>query len=137
MTTTEEENKQLVRDLVEAMDERDLDRLDELLADDFVSHNPAAEDIDGPAEYKDFVAMFDAGFPDARHVHEDILSEGDKVVQRNRLTGTHEGEFMGIGPTGNEIDVPGIVVYRIEDGQIAEQWVQSDMMGMMDQLGVA
>lgn len=136
MTTTEVDNKELVRGLVEAMDAREFDRLDEYLAEDFVEHNPASEDIHGPEGYKEFLAMFDGGFPDARHITEDILAEGDKIVQRNRLIGSHEGEFMGIEPTGNEIDVPAIVIYRIEDGKIAEQWVQSDMMGMMEQLGV-
>lgn len=136
MATTETDNKELAQGLLEAMDAGEFDRFDEYLSEEFVGHSPVTEDIHGPEEYREFLTMFEAAFPDARHVTEDVLVEGDRVVQRNRLVGTHEGEFMGIPPTGNEIDVPGIAIYRIEDGTIAEQWVQSDMMGMMEQLGV-
>jgi predicted ester cyclase len=67
---------------------------------------------------------------------EDVLIEGDTVVTRHVGRGTHEGTFMDLEATGNEFEIDGIDVYRIEDGKIAESWINLDMMGMMQQLGV-
>ncbi|MEF8814634.1 MAG: ester cyclase [Halovenus sp.] len=67
---------------------------------------------------------------------EALLAEGNKVVQRSRQTGTHEGAYIDIEPTGHTVDSPGFVLYQIEDGQIVEAWVQANMMEMLQQLGV-
>ncbi len=137
MATTEAENKELVDGFYEeVMDGGNVNRIDEYIAEEFVLHNPVMEDAHGPEEYKAVLSMFHAAFPDMEHITEDVIAEGNKVVRRNRLTGTHEGELMGIEPTGNPIENPGIAIFKIIDGLIVEQWVQADMMGLMEQLGV-
>ena len=76
------------------------------------------------------------GFPDLESTIEDLIAERDKVVAHWRAQATHRGEYMGITPTGNRVDFTGISIYRIEGGKIAESWSVSDLLGMMQQLGV-
>lgn len=139
MTTREEDHKELVRGFVERiLVDGDWDRVDEYIAEDFVSHTVAApEDIHGREAHREFYTGVQSAFPDMDIRIHDLIAEGDKVAQRSLQTGTHDGEFMGMDPTGNTFEVPGIIIYRIEDGKIAEEWVQADIMGMMEQLGVA
>lgn len=137
MATTETQNKELMRRVSEeAWGAGNLDVIDEYFADDFVSHNPASGDIHGPEEYKEGIKMFRSAFPDLEVTVEDLIAEGDKVVLRASQTGTHEGEFMGIEPTGKTVEISGVVIGRINDGKAVEQWPQLDMMGLMQQLGV-
>ena len=138
MSTTEAENKELARKLPEeAINEGNLDIIDEVVADDYVSRLPTfPEPIHGPDELKEAVSMFRTAFPDLEYTVEDLIAEGDKVVRRDRATGTHDGEFMGIEPTGKEVEFEGVVIFRVEDGQLVEAWSQGDMMGLMQQLGV-
>lgn len=82
--------------------------------------------------------MFRAGFPDLRFATEEVLTAGDKVVVRACVTGTHQGEFMGIPPTGKSIDMPVIDIIRFgDDGFAHEHWGIFDQMRLMQQLGVA
>jgi steroid delta-isomerase-like uncharacterized protein len=69
-------------------------------------------------------------------VIEDVVAEGDRVVIRTTLKATHQGEFQGLPATGKTISVPGITIYRMDNGKIAEAWLVSDNLGMMQQLGV-
>ena len=75
------------------------------------------------------------GFPDLESNIEDLIAEGEKVVAHWRAHATHQGEYMGIPPTGNRVNFIGISIYRIEGGKIAESWSVSDLLGMMQQLG--
>ncbi|WP_396610615.1 ester cyclase [Haloferax sp. S1W] len=138
MSTTEAENKEIARKLPEeAINEGNLDIIDELVADDYVGRNPAVpEPYHGPDGVKEFVSMVRTAFPDLEYTVEDLIAEGDKVVRRDRATGTHDGEFMGVEPTGKEIEIQGVVIVRIEDGKFAESWSYANMMGLMQQLGV-
>lgn len=114
-----------------------VDGFGELLAGDFVEH----EETPGLAPTKegvtDFFRMYIAAFPNLRMDAEDVLASGDKVVARVRVTGTHEGEFMGMPATGMGIDVQAIDIVRFgDDGLAHEHWGVFDVMGMMQQLGV-
>ena len=80
--------------------------------------------------------MFYAAFPDLHHTVEDQVAEGDTVVTRMTLRGTHHGEFRGIAPTGKPIVVSLIGIDRFENGKFAEQWSQLDTLGLLQQLGV-
>ena len=80
-------------------------------------------------------ADFREGFPDVVSTIEDLIAEGDKVVARWRARATHQGEYMGIPPTGKEVEFTGISVYRIEAGKIAESWNEEDELGLMQQIG--
>ncbi|UVE50544.1 ester cyclase [Haloferax larsenii] len=138
MATTEAEKKDVVHRLhSEIWSEGNLDLVDEIVAADYVEHNPTVpHDARGPADYKESVEMFRTAFPDLTLTEADTIVEGDKVVSRVTLQGTHEGEFMGVEPTGVEVESEGIVINRIVDNQLVESWPLADMMGVMQQLGV-
>ena len=132
-----EENKAIVRRVSEqAVGGGDLGVMDELVADDFVDHSALPGTPPGREGAKAFVHVFHAGFPDLSLTNEDIIGEGDKVVHRYVLRGTHQGEFMGIPPTGNRVEVHGIDELRVSGGKIVERWGHVDELGLMQQLGV-
>ena len=135
---TLEENKELVRRIYDELwNQRKLEVAEELIAQDAVNYDTGLlPQPFGPEEMKGTVQMVTAGFPDNRHEVEEMIAEGDKVVVRCTLTGTHEGEFMGIPPTGRSIEVTEIHVYRLEDGKAVEHRVGRDDLGAMRQLGV-
>ena len=82
------------------------------------------------------IADAEVAFPYYVLFVEDLIAEHDKVVVRFRLQATHQGDFMGIPATGRQVDVPGIIIYRVADQQIVEHWMQIDSMALMQQLGV-
>jgi predicted ester cyclase len=82
------------------------------------------------------IADAEAAFPHYELIAEDLIAEGDKAVVRFSLRATHQGEFMGIPPTGKTINVPGMIIYRIATGKIVEHWMQIDSVALMQQLGV-
>jgi len=69
-------------------------------------------------------------------IAEDMIAEGDKVVLRSTFRGTHKGDLMGIAPTGKQVTMPLILIYRIADDKIVEHWMQADALGLLQQLGV-
>src|SRR5215217_5713347 len=120
-----EENKALVRREQAELWNRtgDLDAAEELFA------------ADQAEAAKQEAADFRRGFPDVISTIEDLIAEGDKVVARWRSRATHQGDYMGIPPTGKEVQFTGISVYRIEEGKIAESWTVEDQFGLMRQIG--
>ena len=133
-----EENKALSRRAIEELfNMGNLDAADEFIAQDHVHHDPAMpEEGHGIEHFKQFASMYHSAFPDVHIEIEDQLAEGDKVASRWVANGTHEGDLMGIAPTGNQVEVAGMTIDRIADGKIAETWDNYDAMGMMQQLGV-
>jgi predicted ester cyclase len=131
-----EENKALIRrGFEEGINQRNYDIFDETIASNYVNHSMPAP-APGPEGFKQVINMFIAGFPDLQVELEDVLAEGDKVSTRGVMHGTHTGLFNGIAPTGKTIAITYIDSWRIEGGKAVENWVQLDMMGMMQQLGV-
>ncbi len=131
-----EDNKALVHRLIEeAWNEGSLAIIDELLSPDYVLHidAPGVPDREG---YKQAVIMHRTAFSDFHFTIEDMIAAGDKVVLRATLRGTHTGDFMGIGPTGKPVTLTAISIRRLEAGRIAEEWVETDMLGLMQQMGV-
>jgi predicted ester cyclase len=120
-----EENKDLVRREQEELWNHtgDLDAAEELFA------------ADQAEAAKQEAADFRQGFPDVISTIEDLIAEGDKVVARWRSRATHRGNYMGIAPSGKEVQFMGISVYRIEEGKIAEEWTVDDQFGLMRQIG--
>jgi steroid delta-isomerase-like uncharacterized protein len=132
-----EENKAIVRRFWGVWEEGNIDLVDELLAPDYINHTPASPDQPtGPEGVKGVVAMFRSAIPDLRVVIEDMIAEGDKVVVRYTLEGTHEGELFGVPPTGQRLSIKSIAVERVSDGKIREHWRVTDSLDMMQQLGV-
>jgi steroid delta-isomerase-like uncharacterized protein len=129
-----EENKALCRRLVEeGWNKHNLALLDELYAD-CVYYNPATGEIKGEA-LKQFLASMLAAFPDIRFTIEDLVAEGDKVVTRWSCTGTHQGEFMGLAPTGKQLTPSALDIFRIVEGKVVEERVEFDTLRFFQQLG--
>jgi predicted ester cyclase len=98
----------------------------------------AAEELFVPDQAeaaKQEAADFRRGFPDVISTIEDLIAEGDKVVARWRSQATHQGDYLGIAPTGKEVEFTGISFYRIEAGRIAESWNEEDELGLVRQIG--
>ncbi len=131
------DNKALVRRYVEeVLNKKNLALIDELFAPTFIDHDASMPEAKGPAGVKRLAAMAHATFPDLHFTVEDMVTEGDKVVYRYTMRGTHQGDFMGIAPTGKQFAVTGIHIYRVGDGKLQEEWENWDMLGLMRQLGV-
>ena len=129
------ENKAMVRRVFEAaINAGDYAVLDELLAADYVNHDMPAP-APGAEGFKQVIAQFRAAFPDMTVTIEAEFADGDLVGTRGRFTGTHKGDFMGIPASGNPIDIRYIDLWRVRDGVLAENWVQMDTAGLMQQIG--
>ena len=129
-------NNKLLADQVweEVWHQGDLERIEELFAPDFVRHDPGRE-IHGPEENRRFIKSFRAAFPDAHFTVLDQIAEGNKVAVRYRFQGTHLGDFQGMPPTRKHVTYSGILIYRVANGKIAEQWTEFDLLGFLKQLG--
>lgn len=132
MTTTARETAELVGRFVDAINEEDWNAVGDLLAEDVVIHGEDVRGID--AVIKRHQDLHDA-FPDQTLTIEDTVAEGDKVAYRTTVTATHEGEFQGIEPTSEEIEISGISIARVEAGSFAEFWAVEDTLGLLQQLG--
>ena len=115
------------------------DLVDELVAPDYIGHPSGPEQaVRGPEGVREYVGRLRQGVPDLTMTVEDQLIDGDKVTTRWTAHGTHDGELMGLGPTGRTATVAGITIQRIEDGgRIVEGWTSWDMLGLLHQLGAA
>ena len=132
-----QENKAIILQFYEEMEKKgNLDIIDEILTTDCVLHFPGGVDIHGPEGYKEFRAPLDAALSGLKHSIEDMIVEGDKVVVRFILRGTYRGEFMGITPTGKQIMLTSIAIYRIAGDKVVEVWCNADDFGLFQQLGV-
>jgi steroid delta-isomerase-like uncharacterized protein len=128
-----EANKALVVRFVEEFwSKGNLAAADELMTRDAVIHAPEVGGIDG---LKALNTTVRAAFPDWYSTTEELLAEGDRVVERWMGRGTHRGEFQGIPPTGRQVATPGVVFYRIRDGKIAEFRGSWDVLSLLQQLG--
>ena len=131
-----EENKEIVRRFWGVWEEGNIGLVDELVGPDYVNHSPGMPNQpEGPEGIKAVVNMFRGGMPDLRVVIEDVIAEGDKVVMRYRIEGTHEGELFGVPPTGRRVSIQSITVERVSGGKIREHWRVTDTLDMMRQLG--
>jgi steroid delta-isomerase-like uncharacterized protein len=131
-----EQNKAIVRRWVDGgWNQGNLNLVDELYAADYVLHD-ANGDVRGHEGFKHYVTMYRTAFPDLSFTIGDMVAEGDQVAWRITATGTHKGTLMGIPSTGRSIAVTAIIVSRFVGGKWAEDWVNVDTLGMLQQLGV-
>src|SRR5581483_3063037 len=130
-------NKALMRRYYrDVWEQGDMGAADELVARDVVDHMPMPGQGQGRAGHNDVVRQIRAAFPDMRLNVEDLVAEGDRVVGRWTMTGTHRGELMRIPATGKSITIDGIDIARVQNGQIAELWHIEDMLTLLMQIGV-
>ena len=131
-----EENKAIVRRMIEAYNKQDLDPLDDLVAPDYVDN---ILQIRGLESLKQYYAEFYKSSPDTHSTIEDIIAEGDKVCLRYTNTGTLKGEIRGvlapsgaIAPTGKKYKTTSVEIYRVVDGKIVEGWTVLDVFTHLD-----
>ena len=132
----EEENKEVVRRFAEeVLQKHNLSVIDEIISEDYVLHGPGGQEIKGPAGFKQLAAISLTGFSDGRFTIDDMVAERDTVAVRYTRTGTHDGEYHGIAPTGKQIKVPVAFFYRLADGKIIDAVGYSDSLILLQQLG--
>lgn len=134
MTTLQKEHKRTVRKYPKAVASGELDVLNEICTEDIISHAPLGEPR-GLEALKDYEAPIHEAMPNFDVTFEDVVAEGDRVAMRLTIRGIHKGEMMGIAPTGNQVEFQNTIFHRMEDGKIAERWVQPDVFGLLQQLG--
>jgi predicted ester cyclase len=126
-----------VRDLIaavyRAINDRDLDRLDDLFAESYVDHQ---ENQLGVQALKDQLGSFYAAFPDLHVTLEEVLADGERYASRTTVTGTQTGSLMGVPPTGRTINVTAVDIGLVRDGKATERWGGLDTFALLNQLGV-
>jgi steroid delta-isomerase-like uncharacterized protein len=132
-----ERNKELMhRAMEKVVSEGELGLIDEMADPDMTNHNPMPGFAPGLEGLKEGIRALRTAFPDLEVQIHDLVSEGDKVVSRHTVRGTHEDEFMGVPPTGKQIEWDAILIFRVVDGKITDQWLQQDRLALMAQLGL-
>lgn len=134
MQTTVKDPKAVVRQGYEALNNRDRDLFRKVHAEDVVLHDTNG-DVHGTDALVEHQWAFIEAFRDLNYEIGDIVAEGNMVAVRHTLRGIHEGELQGIAPTGAEVEVPVMIMFRIENDKIAEVWLHDDRLAMLQQLG--
>ncbi len=134
---TVEENKTIAARFYEVYNEGNIELIDELVSSDFVGRDPNDPSLErhGPEGVQRVVEAFRTAFPDLEGTLEDQTAEGDKVVNRYTGRGTHLGEFVGVAPTGREVELSEVTIFRLRGGKIVEGWDFYDGLGLLRQLG--
>ena len=130
-----DEHEVAVRRWIEAWNAHDPDAVEELLVPDFVRHDANLPEVVGPAAQRDFMGGVFGAFPDIRFEPHQVTAQGDIVVARMWVRGTHRGEFLGVPATGRAVAVQSVETFRLARGRVAEQWVLMDALGLLQQLG--
>jgi steroid delta-isomerase-like uncharacterized protein len=134
----ETSNKATVRRFHDAMTggaERVSQTIDEVVAPDVLFHAPVPTGATGAQALKQVLTILYRAYPDLHVAIEDLIAEGDKVVGRNTVTGTHQGEYLGLPPTGKSVAYNEIFIFRFAGGRIAEIWGVVDVLSQLKQLG--
>jgi predicted ester cyclase len=139
-TAQETSNKVTARRFNDAANSHDeelmLTTFDEVFEPDVLIRTPLPLQVTGVQAIKEVFTTLHRAFPDLHVTIEDLIAEGDKVVSRNSVTGTHQGEYMGVAPTGKSITYNEIFIMRFVKGRVAETWGVVDVLSQMRQLGV-
>ena len=132
-----EQNKLIVRRLLEEPWKGDLGVVDELIDRNYVGYDPSIpEPRRGPDGFKENISTYRAAYSDARITVDEQIAEGDKVASRWTGRGTHDGDLMGVAPSGKQVTVSGLTFSRLANGKVVEGYTNWDTFGMMQQLGV-
>jgi steroid delta-isomerase-like uncharacterized protein len=119
----------------EGVNSGNFDVFDEVVAPDVVDHDPAPEQGPGPQGFKDMFATMRAAFPDMEVTPEHMTATEDDVALAYTITGTHQGDFLGVAPTGRKVTARGVQIGCFENGRLAERWGSSDQFAILQQLG--
>lgn len=136
-TTSASDAEELARRLIdEVWSQGDLDAIDELVSEEYVDYYEAEETVRGREGLKEYVSGLRESFPDFGKEIEEVIATDDAVALRFMATGTHEGVYEGIEPTGTEMSFAGSIFFHFENGKISETYESADTWGMMEDLGV-
>lgn len=119
----------------EGVNSGNFDVFDEVVSPDVVDHDPAPEQGPGPQGFKDMFQTMRTAFPDLEVTPEHMTTTEDDVALAYTITGTHQGDFIGVAPTGRKITARGVQIGRFEDGRLAERWGSSDQLAILQQIG--
>lgn len=132
-----EQNKSIVRRWVEeGWNKANASLIDQLFTSNFYQHETGPETVTNREALKGFVGGFLTAFPDLQFTIDDLIGEGDKVVWRFTATGHNKASFMGAPATGNAIKVTGTITFRMEESRMAEAWLNLDVLGLLQQVGI-
>ncbi len=127
--------KDLMRRFYDAVNAGNLDIVDEVVAEDFVEHEQFPGIPPDKEGVRQFFRVFRAAFPDLHMEPHEMLVEGDLACARLTITGTHQGDFLGISPSGSRIEVAAFDMVRLRDGLVTDHWGVTDTLAMLEQLG--
>ena len=131
-----DESEIVAREIMTAIDAQDFDRLSTLMADDFVVRFVGSPDRVGRDGTFELIRQTYTSFPDYKHVIDEIITGGDRVVVRMTYQGTHLGERDGIAPTGQQVNYDGVQILTVVDGVAQDVWILDDRLELMSQLGM-
>jgi len=132
-----EQNKSIVRRWVEeGWNKRNTALIDQLFTPNFYQHETGPETVNSSEALKPFVAGYLSAFPDLQFTIEDLVAEGDKVVWRFKASGHQNGPLMGMPASGKGVGVTGTITFRLEDSRMAEAWLNLDVLGLLQQVGI-
>ncbi len=132
-----EQNKAVVRRMFEIIQSGRVGELAQITDANWVNHDPSLPPMQGIEGAQQLGRLFHNAFPDARIVLDKLAAEGDRVGAHFTFSGTHTGSFLDLSPTGKKVAVQGAGLFRVLDGKLAENWVNFDALGLMQQLGIA
>ncbi|MEF8772612.1 ester cyclase [Halodesulfurarchaeum sp.] len=133
MSGDETDTKAIVKEYLKAFNEQDYEALKKRAAEDMVEHG-TEEVLEGIDEVVEYLQSYYEMFPDYAGQMDAIMAEDDLVTIRYTAQGTHTGSYKDIDPTGQYVEWPGMAMYRIEDDQIAEVWVEEDRLSLVEEL---
>jgi len=131
-----EQHKEINRRIVEALNARDYDALDQWFAPDVLAHHPYGPPMQGRDEMKRFMKMARVAFPDLRLSTHEMVGEGDTLITKYVAEGTHQGDYMGVPASGKPVRFAGVQILRFANGKIVDDWEIWDQLGMMQQMGL-
>jgi steroid delta-isomerase-like uncharacterized protein len=132
-----EANKALCRRVYEEVwNNRNTAAIDELFAANYINHDPSSPDFGrGPESVRKMLNFYMNAFPDTRFTISDAIAEGDRVVLRWSVRGTHRGELQGIAPTGRQVTLTGTTTFKVANHKLVESYDNWDALGLMQQIG--
>jgi steroid delta-isomerase-like uncharacterized protein len=131
-----EQNKAAVREFFACASSGELDRLDAFVSPDYVVHDPSLpEDVRGVDDVRELVETYRGGIAGLTVTIDHQIADGDYVATRYTCRGTHEGDIMGVPATGRDVTIAGLVISRLRDGKVVEEWEVADVLGLMQQIG--
>ncbi|THH36488.1 ester cyclase [Neolewinella litorea] len=128
-------NLEVQKQFGEAVNTGQLEKIRDLVAQDVKDHDPAPMQGPGPQGFIDFFSMMRSAFPDLHIEVKHVVTDADNVTFAYTVSGTHQGEFMGLAPTGKQFSARGVQIGRFENGKLKERWGSSDELGILKQLG--